>query len=113
MLPRRGRQYPAVKGQLDYLGMRVGGFAQDRSPKANGMELPMKRSKMPLNLPPRGLTYRQAAAYWGVSANTFRKLVNAGVAPGPLRIPKLGRSLFDREQQDRAIDALRGLKGAS
>jgi hypothetical protein len=30
-----------------------------------------------------------------------------GFAPGPLNIPGLGRLLFDREQQDRAIDSLR------
>jgi excisionase family DNA binding protein len=55
---------------------------------------------------PRALTIRQAAEYWGVSPNTFRKLVRAGIAPGPLHVPGLGRHLFDREQQDRAIDAL-------
>jgi hypothetical protein len=59
------------------------------------------------NIPARGLTQRQAAAYWGVSYNTFRKLVKLGVAPPPLYILQLGRELFDKEQQDQAIRALR------
>jgi len=59
-----------------------------------------------LQIAPRALTIRQAADYWGVSPNTFRKLIRAGIAPGPLHLPGLGRLLFDREQQDRAIDAL-------
>ena len=59
------------------------------------------------DIPARGLTLRQAAAYWGVSYNTFRKLVRLGVAPPPLRIPELGRDLFDIQQQDQAIRALR------
>jgi hypothetical protein len=53
------------------------------------------------------MTLKETASYWGLSANTFRKLMQQGVAPGPLDIPGLGRLLFDREQQDRAIDALR------
>jgi excisionase family DNA binding protein len=63
--------------------------------------------KNSLEIASRGLTIRQVAKYWGVSQNTFRKLVRTGVAPGPLRIPGLGRLLFDREQQDQALDALR------
>jgi len=66
----------------------------------------MKR-KLPASLQARTLTTRQAAEYWGVSYPTFQKLVREGVAPGPLNVPGLGRMLFDREQQDRAIDALR------
>jgi hypothetical protein len=62
---------------------------------------------LPPHVPPRALTIRQAAEYWGVSPNTFRKLVRTGIAPGPINVPGLGRLLFDREQQDRAIDALR------
>jgi hypothetical protein len=51
------------------------------------------------------MTFRQAAVYWGVSYNTFKKLVRLGVAPGPVNIPELGRLLFDRKQQDAAISA--------
>jgi hypothetical protein len=53
------------------------------------------------------MTFKETMTYWNLSANTFRKLMQQGVAPGPLNIPGLGRHLFDREQQDRAIDALR------
>ena len=56
---------------------------------------------------PRMMTFKETMTYWNLSANTFRKLMQQGVAPGPLNIPGLGRLLFDREQQDRAIDALR------
>ena len=65
-----------------------------------------------LNVPARGLTKRQAARYWGVSYNTFCKLVRLGVAPPPLHIPELGRDLFDIQQQDQAIRALRREKVA-
>jgi len=64
---------------------------------------------LPENFIPRLLTISQAAAYWAVSRNTFKKLVRDGVAPGPLPIA-LGRLVFDREQQDRAINALSGEK---
>jgi hypothetical protein len=56
------------------------------------------------NVLPRLLTIKQTASYWGVS---FRKLVQNGIAPGPVHIPGFNRLLFDREQQDRAMDALR------
>jgi hypothetical protein len=56
---------------------------------------------------PRTMTFKETMTYRNLSANTFRKLMQQGVAPGPLNIPGLGRHLFDREQQDRAIDALR------
>ena len=56
---------------------------------------------------PRMMTFKETMTYWNLSANTFRKLMQQGVAPGPLNIPGLGRLLFDREQQDRAIDSLR------
>ena len=64
----------------------------------------MKQAAM---IRPRTMTFKETVTYWGLSANTFRKLMLQGVAPGPLDIPGLGRLLFDREQQDRAIDALR------
>jgi hypothetical protein len=64
---------------------------------------------LPPTIKPRGLTFRQAAAYWGVSYNTFKKLVRLGIAPGPIQIPELGRLLFDRKQQDAAISARRKL----
>jgi hypothetical protein len=57
------------------------------------------------NVLPRLLTIKQTASYWGVSPNSFRKLVQNGIAPGPVHTPGLNRLLFGREQQDRAIDA--------
>jgi predicted DNA-binding transcriptional regulator AlpA len=54
---------------------------------------------------PRLLTIRQVSSYWGVSPNTFRKLMAQGIAPGPINTPGLGRLLFDRLAQDAAIDA--------
>jgi hypothetical protein len=63
--------------------------------------------KPPAGVLPRNLTLRQAAEYWDVSYNTFRRLVRDGIAPPRMSVPGLGRMLFDREQQERAIGALR------
>ncbi len=43
----------------------------------------MTRARMPHGAWPRGLNCEQAAAYAGVSANTFRAEVEAGVCPKP------------------------------
>jgi hypothetical protein len=66
----------------------------------------MKRM-LPGGVLPRNLTRRQTAEFWDVSYNTFQRLVRDGIAPPPMSVPGLGRMLFDREQQKRAIDALR------
>jgi hypothetical protein len=58
------------------------------------------------NVLPRLLTVKQTASYWGVSPDSFRKLVQNGIAPGPVA-QGFNRLLFEREPQDRAIDALR------
>jgi hypothetical protein len=55
----------------------------------------------------RGLTTRQAAAFWVVHYHTFRKLVRLGVVPGPIKLPGLARPIFDREQQEDAFDRFR------
>jgi len=60
-------------------------------------------SKPPSTIPPRGLNIRQAAAYWGVSPNTFKKLVRLGLAPQPLRLPGLDRNIYDRQALDEAM----------
>jgi hypothetical protein len=62
---------------------------------------------------PRLWSVRETASYWGVSPNTFKKLVREGTAPGPINAPGLGRLLFDREQQDRALDKLSGIERPS
>lgn len=56
-------------------------------------------------LPPRGLSVNEAARYWGISRNTFLKLVRLGVAPLPLHLPETNRVLYDRYQLDAAIEA--------
>jgi hypothetical protein len=63
--------------------------------------------KSAAKIQPRIMTLEETASYWGLSANTFWQLMLQGVAPGRLDIAVFGRLLFDREQQDRAIDALR------
>jgi hypothetical protein len=65
----------------------------------------MSSKTLPDTIAPRCLTKRQAAAYWGVSYNTFAKLIRLGIAPAPIDMPELGRLLFDREQLDVAMDS--------
>jgi hypothetical protein len=56
-------------------------------------------------IPPRGLNIRQASAYWGVSPNTFKRLVRLGLAPAPLKLPGLDRNIYDRAALDAAMTA--------
>ena len=56
---------------------------------------------------PRGLNSNQAAAYWGVSYGTFKKLVERGQAPAPIKIPGLDRNIWYRDVLDAAMDRLR------
>jgi hypothetical protein len=53
----------------------------------------------------RLLTLKETASYWGVSPNTFRKMFQNGIAPGPICTPGMTRLLFDKPAQDAAIDA--------
>jgi hypothetical protein len=62
-------------------------------------------SKPPITIPPRGLNIRQAAAYWGVSPGTFKKLVWLGILPPPLNLPGLDRNVYDRLALDAAMTA--------
>ena len=56
---------------------------------------------------PRGLSAEQAAAYVGVSVNTFLEEVKAGRWPAPQRRGlKGGRKIWDRRQIDERYDAL-------
>lgn len=61
-------------------------------------------TKTPLPWLPRGLNRIQAAAYVGVSAGTFDKLVSEGRMPRPKRIGT--RCVYDRFEVDSAFDAL-------
>jgi excisionase family DNA binding protein len=65
-----------------------------------------------LPIEPRGLTMRQAAAYWGVSYGTFRKLIREGVAPAPIDLG-VGRFIFDRAALDAALEARGGQKAVA
>jgi hypothetical protein len=67
----------------------------------------MRKNMSKKTIEPRGITIDQNCTLWGVSKITLKKLMKQGVVPGPLLIPGFGKLLFDREQQDRAIDALR------
>lgn len=65
---------------------------------------------LPVSLPPRGLREGQAAAYVGVSPETFRAEVKAGRMPQPVRMGR--RIVWDRVALDRAFDALSALDQA-
>ena len=67
----------------------------------------MSNVTLPFNVTQRGLSLRQAAAYWGVCPNTYRKLEALGVAPKPMHIPGVSHRRYDRLEHDRALDARR------
>jgi hypothetical protein len=54
---------------------------------------------------PRGMSGRQAAAYWGVSPGTFKKMVELGIAPPPMQLRGIDRRVYDRHAIDRAMNA--------
>lgn len=58
---------------------------------------------LPTNLPPRGLSRLQSAAYIGVSPTLFDEMVKDGRMPEPIRINS--RVLWDRLQLDEAFAA--------
>jgi hypothetical protein len=72
----------------------------------------MTTARSKTDIEPRGLNIRQAAAYWGVSPNTYKRLYREGLAPGPIAIPGLDRHIFDRAALDRAMDAAGGTEAA-
>jgi hypothetical protein len=43
--------------------------------------------------PARGMNIREASTHFGVSPNTFKKLVRLGLAPVPLKLPGLDRKV--------------------
>jgi predicted DNA-binding transcriptional regulator AlpA len=59
---------------------------------------------LPGSLAPRGLSRAEGAAYVGVSATLFDKMVGDGRMPKPKRIN--ARTVWDRHQLDRAFDEL-------
>lgn len=65
---------------------------------------PARHSALPPTLAPRGLSREEAAAYIGVSAGHFDRLVSDRVMP-PAKV--LGsRRVWDREMLDRAFAAI-------
>jgi predicted DNA-binding transcriptional regulator AlpA len=66
--------------------------------------LPERENILPTNLPPRGLSRVQSAAYIGVSVTLFDELVRDGRMPQPIRLNS--RVLWDRFQLDEAFASL-------
>ncbi|MBV6633129.1 MAG: hypothetical protein KI792_08870 [Alphaproteobacteria bacterium] len=65
----------------------------------------MKKDEiLPLSLPPRGLTRRQAAAYIGIGTTKFDELVKDGRMPKPLKID--GSVRWDRFKIDEGFESL-------
>jgi predicted DNA-binding transcriptional regulator AlpA len=60
---------------------------------------------LPANLPPRGLSRCEAAAYIGVSPTTFDEMVRIGTMPKGARIHGRCRR-WDRRKIDQAYDFL-------
>lgn len=67
---------------------------------------PRARVTLAPNLPPRGLSSAEAAAYIGVGQTKFFELMRDGLMPKRVRIG--GRSVWDRRKLDEAFDALAG-----
>jgi hypothetical protein len=65
-----------------------------------------RTSRLPSNLPPRGLCREAAAEYIGVSPRKFDELVADGRVSRPIKID--GRSIWDRKRLDQNLDALGG-----
>jgi predicted DNA-binding transcriptional regulator AlpA len=59
---------------------------------------------LPANLPPRGLSREESAAYVGVGTTKFDEMVDDGRMPKPVRID--GRNIWDRRALDQSFDAL-------
>jgi predicted DNA-binding transcriptional regulator AlpA len=66
--------------------------------------------KLPRNLPPRGLSRTEAAAYIGISASLFDMLVKDGRMPKPKQINS--RNVWDIRRIDKAFDELSGEEAA-
>jgi excisionase family DNA binding protein len=67
---------------------------------------------LPANLPPRGLSREEAAAYVGVGTTKFDEMVADGRMPKP--VPGFdGRNVWDRRALDQSFDALGTSKSVS
>jgi predicted DNA-binding transcriptional regulator AlpA len=80
-----------------------------RLPQREVLRVAERENILPTNLPPRGLSRVQAAAYIGISPTLFDELVRDGRMPQPVRIKS--RVLWDRLQLDAAFAALSDVDG--
>jgi predicted DNA-binding transcriptional regulator AlpA len=67
-------------------------------------------SRLPVSLPPRGLSRVQAAEYIGVGVTKFDEMVVDGRMPKPKRIDS--RTVWDRIKLDEAFAALDDAAGS-
>ena len=68
-----------------------------------------KNRKESIGIEPRGLSVPQAAAYYGISPNAYRRLMREGKVPQPIKLPGLDRQIIDKLQLDAALDKLSGI----
>jgi hypothetical protein len=59
---------------------------------------------LPANLPPRGLSREESAAYVGVGVTKFDEMVDDGRMPQPKHVD--GRVIWDRLKLDRSFEML-------
>jgi hypothetical protein len=64
-----------------------------------------ERAALPMGMTPRLLSREEAAAYVGLSPNSFDIEVRAGTFAGPVRLKRVDRRLWDRKALDLALDA--------
>ena len=65
-----------------------------------------RQNALPLSLPPRLIAREAAAAYVGVSPNTFDAMIAKGLMPRPRLLPGYRRKVWDVCELNIAIDAL-------
>src|SRR5690242_987447 len=78
--------------------------ANDNHPTETRSDSRRRCDVLPISLPPRGLSRKQAAAYIGVSPSVYDQLVADGRMPPSKRINR--RRVWDRHLVDLAFDDL-------
>ncbi|WP_038014899.1 hypothetical protein [Terasakiella pusilla] len=64
---------------------------------------------LPTGITPRMLNEEAAAFYMNLDQKSFRKLVNDGRLPEPLKFNGVRRNLYDRKKLDAFLDSISGL----